>query len=82
MNGVQTRGLLSDFAQPLRRKYADVSNIYISFFHAAGLSRTMVLNQKSQNQSEKNLGLFQNVSVEICEDFTQMAMLLMGLCSF
>ena len=36
-----------DFAQELRRKNADASDIYITLLDAAGLSPTLILNQNA-----------------------------------
>ena len=45
---VETGGLLSDFAQQLRRKNADVPDIYFTLLDAAGISPSLVLNQNAQ----------------------------------
>ena len=45
LDGVETGFFLSDFAQQLRCKDADVSDIYFTSLDAAGLSPTLILNQ-------------------------------------
>ena len=53
MDGVETGILLSDFAQQLRRKNADVSDIYFTLLDAAGISPTPVLNQMPKLKREE-----------------------------
>ena len=48
LDGVETGVLLSDFAQQLRPKNADVADIYFTFLEAAGLSPTVVLNENTK----------------------------------
>ena len=48
LDGVETRIFLSDFAQQLRRKNADVPDIYFTLLDAAGISPTLVLNQNAK----------------------------------
>ena len=45
---VETGILLSDFAQQLRRKNADVPDIYFTLLDAAGISPTLILNQNAE----------------------------------
>ena len=47
LDGVETRFFLSDFAQKLCRKNADVPDIYFTLLDAAGISPTLILNQKA-----------------------------------
>ena len=47
-DGVETGVLLSDFAQQLRRKTADVPDIYFTLLDVAGLSPTLILSQNSK----------------------------------
>ena len=47
LDGVETGIFLSDFAQQLRRKNADVPAIYFALFDAAGISPTSILNQNA-----------------------------------
>ena len=42
---METGILLTDFAQQLRRKNADVPDIYLKLLEAAGISPTLVQNQ-------------------------------------
>ena len=48
LDGVETGIFLSDFAQQLRRKNADVPDIYFTLLDAAGLSPTLILNQNAK----------------------------------
>ena len=48
LNGVGTGIFLSDFAEQLRRKNADVPDIYFTLLDAAGLSPTLILNQNAK----------------------------------
>ena len=46
--GVETGVLLSDFAQRIRLKNADVPIIHFTLLDAAGISPTLVLNQNAK----------------------------------
>ena len=48
LDGVETGIFLSDFAQQLRRKNADVPDIYFNLLDAAGISPTLILNQNAK----------------------------------
>ena len=48
LDGVETGTLLSDFAQQLRRKSADVPDIYFASLDAAGVYPTLILNQNAK----------------------------------
>ena len=48
LDGVETGFFLSDFAQQLRRKNADVPDIYFTLLDAADISPTLVLNQNAK----------------------------------
>ena len=48
LDGVETGIFLSDFAQQLRRKNADVSDIYFTLLDAAGISPTLIMNQNAR----------------------------------
>ena len=48
LSGVETGIFLSDFAQQLRRKNADVPDIYFTLIDAAGISPTLILNQNAK----------------------------------
>ena len=48
LDGVETEFLPSNFAQQLRRKKADVPNIYFTLLDAAGLSPTLILNPNAK----------------------------------
>ena len=47
LDGKETGIFLSDFAQQLRRKNADVPDIYFTLLDAAVISRTLILNQNA-----------------------------------
>ena len=49
-DGVETRIFLLDIAQHLRRKIADVRDIYFTLLDAAGLSPTLIPNQKAKTK--------------------------------
>ena len=44
LDGVDTGVLISEFTQPLRRKNADVPDIYFTLFDAARISPSLVFN--------------------------------------
>ena len=48
LDGVENGIFLSDFAQQLRRKNADVPDLYFTLLDAAGLSPTLILNQNAK----------------------------------
>ena len=48
LDGVETGFFLSDFAQQLRRKNADVPDNYFTLLDAAGISPTLILNQNAK----------------------------------
>ena len=48
LDGVDTGVLISDFAQQLRRKNADVPDIYFTLLDAAGISPSLVFNQNAK----------------------------------
>ena len=48
LDGVETRIFVSDFAQQLRRKNADVPDLYFFLLDAAGESPTLILNQNAK----------------------------------
>ena len=50
LDGVETGIFLSDFAQQLRRKNADVPDIYFTLLDAAGISPTLILNQNAKTK--------------------------------
>ena len=49
-DGVEIGILLSDFAQQMRRKNADVPHIYFALLGAAGISPTLILNKNAKAQ--------------------------------
>ena len=48
LDGVETGIFLSDFAQQLRRKNADVPDIYFTFLDSDPISPTLILNQNAK----------------------------------
>ena len=48
LDGVETGIFLSDFVQQLRRKNADVPDIYFTLLDVAGISPTLILNQNAK----------------------------------
>ena len=48
LDGVEIGIFLSDFAQQLRRKNAEVPDTYFTLLDAAGISPTMILNQNAK----------------------------------
>ena len=47
-DGVKTGIFLSDFAQQLRRKNADIPDIYFTLLDVAGIYPTQILNQNAK----------------------------------
>ena len=54
LDDVETRVLLSDLAQQIRHKNADVPGIYCTFFDDASTSSTLVLNQNAKMKEREN----------------------------
>ena len=52
LDGVDSGIFLSDFAQQLRRKNADVPDIYFTLLDAAGISPTLILNQNAETKEK------------------------------
>ena len=71
LDGKEIGVLLSDFAQQLRRKNADVPGIYFTSFHAAGTSPTLVLNQNAKVKREKAGSLSKGTRPELQKVSTQ-----------
>ena len=80
LDGVETGNFLSDFAQQLCRKNADVPDIDFTLLDVAGISPTLILNQKAKAK-ERKLGPFQNLNVRSCKSCTHRVVLFMGLCA-
>ena len=55
---LKTGFFLSNFAQQLRRKNADVPDIYFSLLDAAGISLTLILNQNYKAKRRRSRVLF------------------------
>ena len=58
LDGVETGIFLLNFAQQLRSKNADVPHIYFTFFDAAGISPTLILNQNAPAREREIWVLF------------------------
>ena len=69
LDGVEAGIFLSDFAQQLRRKNADIPDIYFTLLDAAGISPTLILNQNTKAK-ERKLGPFQKLNVRSCKSCT------------
>ena len=54
LDGVETGVLISDFTQHLRRKNADVPNIYFNLLDAAGRSHSLVFIQNAKAKDRKS----------------------------
>ena len=77
LEGVETGSFLSDFAQQLRRKNADVPDIYFTLLDAADLSPTLILNQ---NAKAKERGSWVPFKIRTSEAPNRVV-LLMSLCA-
>ena len=55
LDGVKTGIFLLDFAQQLRRRSAEVPNIYFTLLDAAGKSPTLILNQNAKAKERGSL---------------------------
>ena len=60
LDGLETGYFLSDFAQQLRRKNADVPDIYFTLLDAAGISPTLILNQNAKAKERGSWVSFKN----------------------
>ena len=58
LDGVETGIFLSDFAQQLPRKSADVPDNYFTLLDAAGISPTLILNQNAKARERGSWVLF------------------------
>ena len=54
LDGVETGSFLSDFAQQLSRRNADVPDIYFTLLDAAGMSPTLILHQNANAKEKGN----------------------------
>ena len=59
LDGVETGVLLSDFAQQLRLKNEEVTDIYFTLLDAAGVIPTLVLNQNAKTRERASCIPFQ-----------------------
>ena len=82
LDGVETGIFLSDFAQQLRRKNADVPNFYFNLLDAAGISPTLILNQNAKAKLRRSWVPFKIWTSEAAKAVrTHRVVLLMGLCA-
>ena len=58
--GVENGTFLWDFARQLRRKNADVPDIYFTLLDAAGISQTLILNQNAETKERGSWIPFKN----------------------
>ena len=79
LDGVKNWNFLLDFVQQLRRKNADVPDIYFTLLDAADVSPTLTLNQNARAK-ERMLGRFENLNVRNCKGSSRKVVLLMVLC--
>ena len=80
LDGVEIVFFLSDFAQQLRRKNADVPNIYFALLEAADISPTLILNQNAQAKERGSWVPFRIWTPEAAKA-AHRVVLLMGLCA-
>ena len=82
LDGVKTGIFLSNFAQQLRRKNADVPDIYFTLLDAAGISPTLILNQNAKAKERGSWVPFKIWTSESAKGGAHRVVLLMGLCAF
>ena len=58
LDGVETGISQLDFAQQLRRKNAEVADIYFTLIDASGISPTLILNQNARAKERGSWVLF------------------------
>ena len=87
-DAVETGAFFLDFAQQMRRKKADASDIYFTALDAAGISPTLILNQNAKPEpgtlkqgpkKVRKLGPFQELNARCWKGCTYRVRLLMGL---
>ena len=76
LDGVDTGVLISDFTLHLRRKNADVPDIYFTLLDAAGISPSLVLNQNTKAKERGSWVPFQSMNVRSCKDCIRKVLLL------
>ena len=67
LNGVETGISLLDFAQQLRRKNADIPDIYFTLLDAACMSRTLILNHNAKAKERGSWVPFKIVTSEVAK---------------
>ena len=58
LDGVETENFLLHSAQQLRRKYADIPDIYFTLLDASGVGPTLILNQNANAEERGSLVRF------------------------
>ena len=81
LDGVETGFFLSDFAQQLRRKNADLPDIDFTLLDAAAMSPILILNPNAKAKERGSWVPFQNLNVRSCIGCTHRVVLPMGLCA-
>ena len=71
LDGVETGIVLSDFVQELRRKNADVPDIYFTLLDAAGLCPTLILNQNAKAKERGSWSLSKSERQKLQRLYTQ-----------
>ena len=71
LDGVKTGFFLSDFVQQLRRKNADVPDIYFTLLDAAGISPTLILNQNATAKERGSWSLSKSERHKLQRLYTQ-----------
>ena len=71
LDRVETGLFLTDFAQQLRRKNAEVPVIYFTLLHAACISPTLILNQKAKLNGEEAGSLSKSECQKLQRLYTQ-----------
>ena len=76
LDGTDTGVPLREFPQTLKRKNAEVPDIYFTLLDAADITPSLVLN-KNANEKERELGSFQDLRNKNCRSCTVKALQLM-----
>ena len=71
LDGVETGSFLSDFAQQLRRKNADVPDIYFTLLDAADISPTLIANQNAKAKERGSWALSKSERQKLQRLYTQ-----------
>ena len=77
LDGTDTGAPLTEFPQTLKRKNAEVPDIYFNLLDAADITPRLVLNKKCQRKRERELGSSQDQRDKNCRSCTAKALQLM-----